>query len=121
MLSGAVARVDLRRCAGLSAEPRPGHVGTCSRCLRWRTQLAWRARAFSEERDRLGSFPNNCPDQGCLKTISAKYPSELTWTMVLDGRDLGQVTGRTPKEFELYSHVGLQVVVSTVLSQPSAR
>jgi hypothetical protein len=59
------------------------------------------------------AFPNNCPDQGCLKTISSKYPSEVTWTIVLDGRDLGQVTGRTPKEFELYSHVGLQVVVST--------
>jgi len=67
------------------------------------------------------AFPNNCPDQGCLKTISSKYPRELTWTIVFDGRDLGQVTGRTPKEFELYSHVGLQVVVSTVLSQPSAR
>jgi hypothetical protein len=58
------------------------------------------------------AFPNNCPDQGCLKTISSKYPRELTWTIVFDGRDLGQVTGRTPKEFELYSHVGLQVVVS---------
>ena len=59
------------------------------------------------------AFPNNCPDQGCLKTISSKYPREVTWTVVLDGRDLGQVTGRTPKEFEFYSHVGLQEVVST--------
>ena len=59
------------------------------------------------------AFPNNCPDQGCLKTISSKYPREVTWTIVLDGRDLGQVTGRTPKEFEFYSHVGLQEVVST--------
>jgi hypothetical protein len=58
------------------------------------------------------SFPNNCLDPTCLKTVSSKYPLQVTWTIAFDGRDLGQVTGRTPKEFQFYSHVGLQEVVS---------
>jgi hypothetical protein len=58
-------------------------------------------------------FPNNCPDQTCLRTVSSKYPLQVTWTIAFDGRDLGQVTGRTPRDFQLYSRVGLQEVVST--------
>jgi len=61
------------------------------------------------------AFPSNCPDESCLKTIASKYPREVTWTIAFDGRDLGQVTGRTPKQFDFYSHVGLQEVVSTGL------
>lgn len=56
------------------------------------------------------AFPSNCPDQSCLKTIPSKYPDEVVWTISFDGRSLGQVTGRTPKEFNYYSHVGLQKI-----------
>jgi hypothetical protein len=56
------------------------------------------------------AFPSNCPDQSCLKTISSKYPDEVVWTISFEGRSLGQVTGRTPKEFNYYSHVGLQKI-----------
>jgi hypothetical protein len=47
-----------------------------------------------------------------LKTVSSKYPGEVTWTIAFDGRDLGRVTARTPKEFDLYSRIGLQDVIS---------
>jgi hypothetical protein len=56
------------------------------------------------------AFPSSCPDQSCLKTISSQYPSESVWTISFDGRNLGQVTGQTPKEFGYYSHVGLQQI-----------
>ncbi len=56
------------------------------------------------------AFPSNCPDQSCLKTISAQYPSEVVWTISFDGRKLGQVAGQTPKEFKFYSQVGLQQI-----------
>lgn len=57
------------------------------------------------------AFPSNCPDQDCLRTISSRYPREVVWTIAFDGRNLGHVTGRTPKEFKFYSHIGLQVIV----------
>jgi hypothetical protein len=59
------------------------------------------------------AFPSECPDESCLKTVSSKYPGEVTWTIAFDGRDIGHVTARTPKEFDSYSHLGLQAVIST--------
>jgi hypothetical protein len=60
------------------------------------------------------AFPSNCPDQSCLKTISSQYPNEVVWTVSFDGRRLGKVTGQTPKEFNYYSHVGLQQIKDSV-------
>ena len=59
------------------------------------------------------AFPNTCTDEDCLKKITSKYPGEVAWTITFDGRKLGQVTARTPKEFKFYSHVGLQEITST--------
>jgi hypothetical protein len=56
------------------------------------------------------AFPSNCPDQPCLRTTPSQYPSEVVWTISFNGRNLGQVTGQTPKEFHYYSHVGLQQI-----------
>ena len=67
---------------------------------------------FRKNGDRWEAFPSECPDEACLKSLSSKYPGEITWTIAFDGRDLGRVTGRTPKEFDLYSHIGLQDVIS---------
>lgn len=36
----------------------------------------------------------------------------MTWTVTIDGRNLGRITGKTPKEFKFYSHVGLQEIRS---------
>ncbi len=49
----------------------------------------------------------------CLERIAAQYPPEVVWTIAFDGRKLGEVTAWTPKEFSLYSHIGLQEIVST--------
>jgi hypothetical protein len=57
-------------------------------------------------------FPSDCPDQACLKTIALGYPSTATWNIAFSGRSLGQVTASTPKDFEFYSSVGLQKIVS---------
>src|SRR5213593_414173 len=42
-------------------------------------------------------FRSQCPDQDCLRTITSEYPAQVTWTISFDGRDLGQVSARTPK------------------------
>jgi hypothetical protein len=59
------------------------------------------------------AFPSECTDETCLKSVSSKYPREVNWTIAFDGRDIGHITARTPKEFDLYSHVGLQEVMSS--------
>jgi hypothetical protein len=58
-------------------------------------------------------FPSDCPDQDCLKSTTSEYPSELTWTITFDGRNLGQVRTRTPKQYEWYSSVGQQEITSS--------
>jgi hypothetical protein len=56
-------------------------------------------------------FPSNCPNQSCLKKISAEYPPEMKWTIAFDGRNLGQIATRTQEEFHYYSE-GLQNITS---------
>jgi hypothetical protein len=56
------------------------------------------------------AFPSDCSDQGCLKSVVSKYPQQITWTISFDGKSLGKITGRTPKEFSSYSTVGLQTI-----------
>lgn len=68
---------------------------------------------FQKKGNAWQALPSRCPDQICLKTISSSYPPEVRWTVTFDGRDLGQVTARTPDEFEFYSRVGQQRITST--------
>jgi hypothetical protein len=58
------------------------------------------------------AFPSACPNQECLKTISSRYPSKVSWTIGLHGKMLGSVTGRTYAEFPFYDEVGLQKIIS---------
>lgn len=58
------------------------------------------------------AYRSDCPDQKCLKTISSEFPPAVAWNVGFDGRTLGRVTGRTPREFKFYSHVGLQEITS---------
>src|ERR1700683_1215463 len=60
------------------------------------------------------SFPSDCPDPDCLKTVSQQYPHEVVWTIAFAGRILGQVKGQTPDEFSFYSDVGLQKIEGSV-------
>jgi hypothetical protein len=58
------------------------------------------------------AFPSSCADEACLKTIASQYPLAVTWTIAFSGRNLGQVTGTSPKVFEAYSDIGLQKIAS---------
>src|SRR5260370_17833861 len=48
------------------------------------------------------AFPSDCPDQGCMEKIASGYPQQVTWTIAFDGRNLGRVTGPTPKKLDFY-------------------
>src|SRR3984893_6004181 len=67
---------------------------------------------FEKSGDKWRPFRSNCPTQDCLKTIASEYPGEVAWTIAFDGKNLGKVTGRTPKVFDFYSEVGLQDITS---------
>lgn len=60
------------------------------------------------------AFPSNCPNQACLKTVTLKFPRKVIWNIGFDGKLLGKVTGRTPREFQFYSDVGLQEINGNV-------
>jgi hypothetical protein len=55
------------------------------------------------------AYPAACDNQDCLKASTSKYPAQVTWTVTLDGRNLGRLTSRT-HDFSFYSHVGLQEI-----------
>lgn len=67
---------------------------------------------FRKEGRRWQPFRSNCPDQECLKKATSDYPSEATWTIAFDGKNLGQVASRIPKDFAWYSSVGQGDIVS---------
>jgi len=67
--------------------------------------------AFRRAGDHWEAFPSRCPDEDCLKSISSKFPAEVQWTIALDGRNLGQLTARTPRTFDFYSAVGQQEII----------
>ena len=64
---------------------------------------------FRRTSDRWEAFPSNCSDQDCLKSIAARFPAEVNWTIAFDGRRLGEVTARTPPAFDFYSTIGQQL------------
>jgi hypothetical protein len=71
-----------------------------------------RAVFFRDGNHEWRAFPSNCDDVDCLKTITWQYPSEVTWTILYQNRSLGTVTANTPRDFGLYSHIGLQDIAS---------
>jgi hypothetical protein len=80
--------------------------------------------AFRREGAGWVAFPSNCPDQDCLKTIAAKFPAQVNWTISFDGKQVGQVVSRTPPSFDFYATVGQQEIVGTsdvpFVGKPSA-
>jgi hypothetical protein len=68
---------------------------------------------FKKDGNEWKAFPSDCRDQACLKSITSRYPDELTWTIGFDGRSIGKVTSRTPSDFHYYSDVGQQIITST--------
>jgi hypothetical protein len=79
---------------------------------------------FRKVGTRWFAFPNNCPDQDCLKAIAAKFPAQVNWTVSFDGKQVGQVVSKTPPFFDFYATVGQQTIVGStappIIGKPSA-
>lgn len=59
------------------------------------------------------SYESDCKDQECLRSAPSKYPKEVDWLIVFNGRSLGNIKAATPSDFRFYAHIGLQNIVST--------
>jgi len=54
------------------------------------------------------AFPHECANAECLALITARYPKETRWAISFEGRMLGNVSARTPRDFGFYAHIGIQ-------------
>ena len=61
------------------------------------------------------AFPSNCPNQGCLKSIAARFPNRVDWTVTFRGREVGHVVSQTPLGFDFYATIGQQRIVGTAV------
>ncbi len=68
---------------------------------------------FEKKGNEWQAFPD-CPDVQCLSAVTTKYPHEVVWTVSFDGKNLGKITGTTPKKFNYYADIGLQEISSEV-------
>jgi hypothetical protein len=79
---------------------------------------------FRKEGTAWFAFPNNCPDQNCLKTIAAKFPAQVNWTVSFNGKQVGHVVSNRPPSFDFYSTIGQQAIVGSnappTIGKPSA-
>ena len=79
---------------------------------------------FHRAAKRWEAFPSSCPDEVCLQSVTSKFPAEVHWTIAFDGRNLGNITARTPSAFDFFSAVGQQQIIGDVppptIGKPSA-
>ncbi len=57
------------------------------------------------------AFPSSCSDEDCLRSITAKFPKQVNWTIAFEARELGHVEARTPEQFDSYSSIGQQKII----------
>ncbi len=67
---------------------------------------------FQKKDNEWRTFPSDCNNQDCLKTISRAYPGEVAWTVTFDGKNIGQVASRTRTDFKWYGDIGQQEITS---------
>jgi hypothetical protein len=65
---------------------------------------------FTKNGDDWKAYPSHCKDLECLWKITAQFPRLVQWTIVFNGKSVGQVTGETPDQFLFYSRIGLQKI-----------
>ena len=67
---------------------------------------------FKKVGDDWQPFPTKTKTYHDLNTLPALYPSEMTWTIAFDGKNLGSVTAETPSHFRFYSEIGIEHITS---------
>ncbi|HYK65876.1 MAG TPA: hypothetical protein VEY94_13090 [Patescibacteria group bacterium] len=63
-------------------------------------------------------MPHDVADQNALAKIATEFPRRVSWTIVLDGNNLGRVESTRPSAYSLYADVGTENL--TANSKPPA-
>src|SRR5215472_5272519 len=74
--------------------------------------------AFRFENGRWNAMPHDVADQNALAKIATEFPRRVSWTIVLDGNNLGRVESTRPSAYSLYADVGTENL--TANSKPPA-
>jgi hypothetical protein len=61
------------------------------------------------------AYPSACENEECLKSLTSKYPAQVTWTVTLDGRNLGHLASRA-HDSHFYSRIGLEEIAERLSS-----
>ena len=70
--------------------------------------------AFQKSGETWKAFPSGCSDgPTCLKHLPSLYPTEVSWTIAFDGKNVGHLTTHAPAEFDFYSDVGSETITSS--------
>ena len=67
---------------------------------------------FTRKDSKWIAYQSECSEPECLRTITNQYPRDVHWFVGLDGRKIGEVMARTPRDFGFYAHIGLQDIIS---------
>jgi hypothetical protein len=54
----------------------------------------------------------SCANAPCSSEARAQFPREVHWTIAFSGRRLGRVAARTPDQWQSYSDIGQQEIIS---------
>jgi hypothetical protein len=64
--------------------------------------------AFRFEDGQWSAMPHGVADQDALAKLAAKFPRQVSWTIALHGKRLGQLSTTRPLAYSLYADVGLE-------------
>jgi hypothetical protein len=64
--------------------------------------------AFRFQDGRWTAMPNDADDQDALAKLPAKFPSQVSWTIALENKKLGEVSSVRPLEYPYYSDAGFE-------------
>jgi len=64
--------------------------------------------AFRFGDGRWSAMPHEAADENALAKLAAEFPREVSWTIALQGKSLGQVSSVRPPAYSGYSDVGLE-------------
>jgi len=64
--------------------------------------------AFRFEDGQWSAMPHGVADQDALAKLAAKFPRQVSWTIALQGKRLGQLSTTRPLAYSLYADVGLE-------------
>lgn len=66
---------------------------------------------FTRKDSKWIAYQSECSEPECLKRITNQYPQNVHWFVGLDGRQIGEVMARTPRDFGFYAQIGLQDII----------